>query len=108
AACVGLLGRAVGARLPSGAPQAERLRAVRGPRARIVVERMTTDTATLLAEAARLGPKAGSRFREANGVPRDAALVLYVGRLAPEKGVDDLVDAVTRPLPEGADVHPAL
>ncbi len=69
---------------------------------------MTTDTTTLLAEAARLGPDAGLRFRREQGIPADASLVLYVGRIAPEKGVGDLVDAVVRLRSEGLDVHLAL
>jgi glycosyltransferase involved in cell wall biosynthesis len=103
-----LLDRRVRAWVPGGTPQAAHLAAAASPRAPVVVEGMTTDTTTLLAEAERAGPDAGRRWREEHGVPAGARLVLYVGRLAPEKGVDDLVEAVARLVASGLDVHLAL
>lgn len=94
--------------LPGGTPQAEHLARTFHPKAPVRIEGMTTDTTTLLGEAARLGPAAAPRFRGEMGVSRDGHLVLYVGRIAPEKGVPDLVEAVAGLLSEGHDVHLAL
>ena len=82
--------------LPGGSPQARHLREAFGPRAPVVVERMTTATPLLLSERDRLGPGAGARWREERGIGKEEALVLFVGRLAPEKGLDDLAVAVQR------------
>jgi glycosyltransferase involved in cell wall biosynthesis len=88
-----VLDRRVRTWLPAGSPQARHLAAAIAPRAPLVRERMTTDTDALEAERARLGPGGGAAWRRAHGVPDDAALVLYVGRIAPEKGVSDLLRA---------------
>ena len=82
--------------LPGGSPQARHLREAFGPRAPVVVERMTTATPLLLSERDRLGPGAGARWREERGIGKEEALVLFVGRLAPEKGLDDLAVAGPR------------
>ncbi len=88
------LDRRVWCWLPAGTPQAEHLRLAAAPRAPVVVARMTTDTRTLTAEARRLGPAAGSAWRGEHAIPAGAPLVLFVGRIAPEKGVADLLSAV--------------
>jgi glycosyltransferase involved in cell wall biosynthesis len=73
-----------------------------------VVERMTTDTATLRRRAQEAGPEAGARWRREHGVPREASLVLFVGRVLEEKGVGDLLLAVARLREEGRDVRVAV
>lgn len=89
-----LLDRRVRSWLPGGSPQAAHLANAVGVKAPVRIERMTTDTPTLLAEAKRLGPDAGKAWRAEHGVPPGAPLVLYVGRIAPEKGLADLSAAV--------------
>jgi glycosyltransferase involved in cell wall biosynthesis len=103
-----VLDRRVRAWWPGGTPQAEHLRAWGCRRGRVVVERMTSDTATLRRRAREAGPEAGARWRREHGVPRDASLVLFVGRVLEEKGVGDLLRAVARLREAGLDVRVAV
>jgi glycosyltransferase involved in cell wall biosynthesis len=102
------LDRRVRCWLPGGSPQESHLRSWVRPRAPVVVERMTTDTAGLLAEAERLGAGAGTAWRARFGIPEAASLLLYVGRVAPEKGVADLLQAARILHGEGRDVRVAV
>ncbi|HBY93448.1 MAG TPA: hypothetical protein DEP84_05680 [Chloroflexi bacterium] len=52
--------------------------------------------------------RSGDAFREAIGVPLDAPLVGFVGRLAPEKGPDHFVRAAERVHSRQPDVHFAV
>jgi teichuronic acid biosynthesis glycosyltransferase TuaC len=103
-----LLDRRVRAWWPAGTPQAEHLRAWGCRRGRVVVERMTTDTAAMRRRAHEAGPEAGARWRSEHGIPPEASLVLFVGRVVEEKGVADLLHSVARLRSEGRDVRAAV
>jgi glycosyltransferase involved in cell wall biosynthesis len=54
---------------------------------------MTVDVAAIRRQVAVRGPEARAEFRIRYGIDPDAMVVLFVGRLAPEKGVDTALAA---------------
>lgn len=56
-------------------------------------------------DAAHFAAGDGRRFRRQTGLPRDAWVVGHVGRLAPEKNLDFLAEAVSRFMEDDAQAH---
>lgn len=91
--------------LPGGTRQAAYLTDYGVGETRIRVAQMTVDVGRIRAHAD--GRKAALRaaFRSRLDIPADAVVVLYLGRLEPHKGIDDLLQAYARAAPERPDLY---
>ncbi len=78
---------------PAGQRAAEFLRDQGVPPEKIVAGRMSSDTAAIARHVRTLGPEGRQEMRARLGVAPDAPVLMFLGRLAPEKGLDLLLDA---------------
>lgn len=78
--------------LPAGVRQASYLRQFGVPDCKITLGKMTVGIVEIQSFL-RSERDSRDRFRKRFGIPQDATVALYVGRLAPEKGVRDLLKA---------------
>lgn len=79
--------------LPGGTRQAAYLANFGVPASRITIVRMTVDVAAMRDYARQEGAAARARRRDELAIPAAAAVLLFVGRLEPVKGLDDLLAA---------------
>jgi len=77
---------------PGGSRQAAFLRRYGVPNARITPINMTVDV-TAIQHHLKHHPNAGPDFRKRHNLPADAPVILFLGRLSPEKGIADLLAA---------------
>lgn len=82
--------------LPGGKRQAAYLRHYGVGEERIVPANMTVDVASISRHVDGFDPGRRSRIRADLGVPSEATVFLYVGRLEPHKGLQELLDAFSR------------
>jgi glycosyltransferase involved in cell wall biosynthesis len=83
--------------LPAGNQQAAYLKQYYVDDGRIVRGKMTVDTKQIAAFASKFTARNRSEFRRRHGIPDRAGTVfLYLGRLEPFKGIQDLFDAFIR------------
>lgn len=78
---------------PGGSRQADYLQQYGVAASRMTQARMTVDVAALLAWHAGVDGVRRERLRAGFGCPAQACLFLYVGRLEPHKGLQELLDA---------------
>lgn len=81
--------------LPAGQRQARYLMHYGIPATRIRIAQMTVDVTRIARHAASLTEPARTAIRHRLGICPNTVLVLYVGRLEPVKGIDDLIAAFT-------------
>ena len=79
--------------LPGGTRQAAYLRYYGVPANRIQVAQMTVDVAAISAHADQIDAGRRSQLRATWGLPAEAVVFLYVGRLEPHKGIQELLGA---------------
>lgn len=79
--------------LPGGQPQAQYLRYYGVPDDRIHIAQMTVDTEAIAAHVAARSPWGHEGLRDRWGLSREATVFLYLGRLEPVKGIEDLFAA---------------
>ena len=82
--------------LPGGMRQASYLRDFGVDDARIRIAQMTVDVEQIRAYIATRKAEIGAGMRERLGIRADAIVVLYLGRLEPHKGIEDLLLAHAR------------
>jgi glycosyltransferase involved in cell wall biosynthesis len=82
--------------LPAGSRQAAYLRAYGVENARIRIVRMTVDVAKIMTYAGHMQSPSKADFWKRYRVPSDHVKILYIGRLEPYKGPQDLVEAFQR------------
>ncbi len=79
--------------LPGGSRQVQYLRDYGVADERIRIARMTVDVEAIQTYLAGRDAEIRARFRARLGVPPNAVCALFMGRLEPEKGIADLVEA---------------
>jgi len=79
--------------LPGGTKQKRYLQHYGVADRRIVVAQMTVDVAAITGHVTGISAGERQRIRAAMGLPRDACVFLYVGRLEPVKGIAILLEA---------------
>jgi glycosyltransferase involved in cell wall biosynthesis len=79
---------------PGGRRQAAYLRQYGVAVSRITEARMTVDVKALMAWHAQIDTQRRQQLRDGFGCSPDTCLILYVGRLEPHKGLQELLDAV--------------
>ncbi len=82
--------------LPGGARQAQYLRSFGVADSRIRVAQMTVDVQAILSFAAGFGIEQRTAWRSRLAIRPFETIVLFVGRLEPEKGIDPLLQAFER------------
>lgn len=78
---------------PAGTAQADYVRSFGVPASRIRVAQLTVDVAAILEFMAGMPASRRVAIRSRMGLAEEDVAILYVGRLEPHKGVDDLIEA---------------
>ncbi|HVZ51728.1 MAG TPA: glycosyltransferase family 4 protein [Pseudolabrys sp.] len=79
---------------PAGTPQADYVRSFGAAPSRIRIAQLTVDVAAIQEFTAKMASRR-TAVRSSMGLADEDLAILYVGRLEPHKGIDDLIDAFT-------------